>query len=68
MYGTLVDQKSEEKPEEKIVLFDTKALNGLRGFAALHISVFHATLFSQWNLNTFGQVRYLLINCYLNVT
>ena len=67
MYGTLVDQKSGEKPEEKVVFY-TKALNGLRGFAALHISVFHATLFSQWNLNTFGQVRYLLINCYLNVT
>ena len=68
MYGTLVDQKSEEKPEEKVVLFDTKALNGLRGFAAFHISIFHATLFSQWNLNTFGQVRYLAMNCYLYVT
>ena len=67
MYGTLVDQKSGEKLEEKVVFY-TKALNGLRGFAAFHISIFHATLFSQWNLNTFGQVRYLVMNCSLYVT
>ena len=67
MYGTLAEQKSEGKPEEK-VLFDTKALNGLRGFAALHISIFHATLFSQLNLDTLAEVRYLVMNCYLNVT
>ena len=58
MYGAIAEEKSEEKPEEEVVvLFDTKALNGLRGFAAIHISIFHATLFSQWKLNTFGQVR-----------
>ena len=39
------------------VVFDSKALNGLRGLAALHILVFHAFYCSTLNINILGAVR-----------
>ena len=39
------------------VVFDSKALNGLRGLAALHILIFHAFYCSTLNINILGAVR-----------
>ena len=39
------------------VVFDSKALNGLRGLAALHILFFHAFYCSTLNINILGAVR-----------
>ena len=38
------------------VAFDSKALNGLRGLAALHILFFHAFWYSTHRTNLFAQV------------
>ena len=37
--------------------FDTEALNGLRGLAAIHICIFHSLLYSEAKINIFGQVN-----------
>ena len=39
-----------------MIAFDSKALNGLRGFASVHVLVFHVFLFSSPGFSTFGQV------------
>ena len=38
-------------------VFDTKALNGLRGFAAFHICIFHVLFYSTLNINVYAGVR-----------
>ena len=38
------------------VPFESSALNGLRGIAALHIMVFHSLFYCTWNFNMYGQV------------
>lgn len=45
---------------QKIISFQSKALDGLRGFAALHIVLFHSTHYAnlQWNIH--GQVSKFL--------
>ena len=44
--------------DELKIDFDSKALNGLRGFAAVHILVFHSFYFStlKWVINLGGTV------------
>ena len=37
--------------------FDTEALNGLRGLAAIHICIYHSLLYSEAKINSFGQVN-----------
>ena len=37
--------------------FDSEALNGLRGLAAIHILFFHSFYCSTWNINICGAVR-----------
>ena len=45
------------KSQEKIkVDFETSALNGLRGIAALHILVFHSLFYSTLGFIIYGQV------------
>ena len=53
--------KMSEKPQ---VVFDSTALNGLRGLAALHILFFHSFYCSTWNINLLGAVR---LNSCMNV-
>ena len=46
----------EEKEFLTLVSLDTKALDGLRGLASLHIMVYHVLLLSRTGINTYGQV------------
>lgn len=55
-------QLEQERPQvpkmaQASVAFDSKALNGLRGLAALHILFFHAFWYSTHRTNLFAQVH-----------
>ena len=54
---------TDEKNTQKIrkVTFDSSALNGLRGFAAIHILLYHSLLFSTWGFHNYGNVSMLKI-------
>ena len=41
---------------QRLIAFDSKALNGLRGFAAFHIMILHVFSVSSPGFDTFGQV------------
>ena len=43
-------------PPNKILTFDSKALNGLRGFAAFHIMLLHILLQSNPGFNILGAI------------
>ena len=45
------------------VKFESSALNGLRGFAALDVLVFHSIEYSKFDFTTYGTVR---IHCYIS--
>ena len=45
------------------VKFESSALNGLRGLAALDVLVFHSIEYSKFNFTTYGTVR---IHCYIS--
>ena len=49
----------ENIPLNEAISFDSNALNGLRGFAAAHIMIFHSLLYSAWGFNTYGGVSIL---------
>ena len=51
----------ENIPLNEAISFDSNALNGLRGFAAVHIMIFHSLLYSAWGFNTYGGVSILYI-------
>ena len=36
--------------------FESSALNGLRGFAAIHILIYHSVIYSSWGFQIYGQV------------
>ena len=55
MSATVTAAESGKKPASS-VRFDSKALNGLRGLAALHILFFHAFWYSTHRTNLFAQV------------
>ena len=38
--------------------FESKALNGLRGIAALHLTLFHGLHYSEYKFDTLGQVKF----------
>ena len=40
-------------------MFDSKALNGLRGLASLHIVLFHGLLYSEAKIVIYAQVKHL---------
>ena len=41
--------------------FESSALNGLRGFAAIHILIYHSVIYSSWGFQTYGQVSRVLL-------
>ena len=49
------EEGSGEKPKSA-TRFDTKALNGLRGFASFHILLFHVLFYSTLNINVYAAV------------
>ena len=48
--------QAEEIEKRNILVFDSKALNGLRGVAAAHILLFHSLWYSNKSFNIYGQV------------
>ena len=46
----------EKFPNGETINFESSALNGLRGFAAVHILIFHSVLHSSWGFQIYGQV------------
>ena len=51
-----------ESVELKAINFESTALNGLRGIAALHITLFHALESSEYEFDTLGQVNLKIIH------
>ena len=47
----------EEDESPTLVNFDSRALNGLRGLASVHIMVFHVLMLSGMRTDTHGQAR-----------
>ena len=41
--------------------FESSALNGLRGFAAIHILIYHSVIYSSWGFQIYGQVSRVLL-------
>ena len=37
--------------------FETTALNGLRGLLAVHMTIFHSLLHTEYEINTYAAVR-----------
>ena len=52
--------------QNPFVVFDSKPLNGLRGFVALHLVVYHSLYYCVYNITIYGAVRlfykYIIIN------
>ena len=59
MSATVTAAESGKKPASS-VRFDSKALNGLRGFAAFHICVFHVLHYSTLSIGIYAQVNWKL--------
>ena len=53
-----ISQDGEENMEKIKVEFETSALNGLRGFAAFHILIFHSLFYSTLGFIIYGQVGF----------
>ena len=52
----------ENIPNEETISFESSALNGLRGFAAIHILIYHSVLYSSWGFQIYGQVSDFLFS------
>ena len=46
----------ENTPLTEAISFDSSALHGLRGFAAVHLLIFHSLHYSVWGFETYGNV------------
>ena len=64
MSATVTAAENGIKPASGGVRFDSKALNGLRGFAAFHICVFHVLQFSTLGISIYAQVNFRASNRY----
>ena len=42
--------------QKPLISFDSKPLNGLRGFVATHLVIFHSLWYSEYNINIYGTV------------
>ena len=47
---------TENTPKNEAIKFESSALHGLRGFAAVHLLIYHSLLFSSWGFKTYGNV------------
>ena len=47
----------ELENQSPFVVFDSKPLNGLRGFVALHLVVYHSLYYCVYNITIYGAVR-----------
>ena len=50
--------KRRDFQNNKEISFESSALNGLRGFAAIHVLISHSFLHSSWRLHFNGHVSY----------
>ena len=50
----MTTSSSENKVE---LTFETTALNGLRGLLAVHMTIFHSLLHTEYEINTYAAVR-----------
>ena len=50
----MTTSSSEDKVE---LTFETTALNGLRGLLAVHMTIFHSLLHTEYEINTYAAVR-----------
>ena len=46
------------------ISFESSALNGLRGFAAIHILIYHSVIYSSWGFQIYGQVSRVLLTSF----
>ena len=46
------------------IRFESSALNGLRGFVAVHIMIYHSLNSSSWGFHTYGQVGCIFLGCF----
>ena len=46
--------------QKPLIGFDSKPLNGLRGFVATHLVIFHSLWYSEYNINIYGTVILIL--------
>ena len=61
MSATVTAAENGIKPASGGVRFNSKALNGLRGFAAFHICVFHVLWYSTLGISIYAQVNFRAI-------
>jgi peptidoglycan/LPS O-acetylase OafA/YrhL len=51
-------KKRRDFQNNKEISFESSALNGLRGFAAIHVLISHSFVHSSWELHFNGHVSY----------
>ena len=51
----------ELENQSPFVVFDSKPLNGLRGFVATHLVLFHSLFESVYNINIYGSVMHIFL-------
>ena len=47
--------------QNAFIVFDSRPLNGLRGFVAMHIVLFHSLFDSVYNINIYGSVMHIFL-------
>ena len=50
--------------QKPLICFDSKPLNGLRGFVATYLVIFHSLWYSEYNINIYGTVIFIF-NLYI---
>ena len=50
--------------QKPLIGFDSKPLNGLRGFVATYLVIFHSLWYSEYNIDIYGTVIFIF-NLYI---